>query len=250
VLPAVAVLGAGLAVAVLPRVAWLLLAVSAALLLALQGSPGGAIVLLVAVIPTAVLLFRHAGRSATPAIVPALALIGLAGAWPALAGRASTAWERMVLGAAGWLWLIVGGLLSGQMTYVRLSPAIPPPRIWMPSLHDTVDQVLHPLLYSGVLAPAVVWAAAALVLPAIGARGDRADGPSAWVARVALLLAWAVAIVLATAGVLAAVAPGLTIRSGPALLGTFSCALAACLGWPVGTRRAGVSGSDAGPGLA
>ncbi len=250
VLPAVAVLGAGLAVAVLPRLAWLLLALSAALLLVLQGSPGGAIILLVAVLPTAVLLFRHAGRSATPAVVPALALIGLAGAWPALAGRASTAWERIVLGAAGWLWLIVGGLLSGQMTYVRLSPATPQARVWMPSLHDTVHQVLHPLLFSGVLAPAVVWAAGALVLPVIRARGERAGGPGAWVAPVALLLAWAGAIVLASAGVLAVAAPGLTIRSGPALLGTFSCALAAGLGWPVGRRRAGVSSSDARAGLA
>jgi serine/threonine protein kinase len=249
VLPAVAVLVTGLAVAVLPRIAWLLLTVCAALLLVAQGSPGGAVVLLVAVIPTVVLLFRSPGRSALPAVVPALGLIGLAGVWPALAGRACTAWERVVLGAAGWLWLVVGGFLSGQMTYVRPSPPIPPPRIWMSSLPAAEHQVLHPLLYSGILAPGLVWAAAALILPVIG-RAGRAQRRSAWAARGALLLAWAGALVLLTAGVLAVAAPSATIRVGPALLGTFSAALAAGLGWPLVPRRPRVSGSDAGPGLA
>ena len=250
VLPAIAVLGTGLAVAVLPRVGWLLLTVAAALLLVAQGSSGGAIVLLVAVLPTVVLLFRHAGRSVFPAVVPALALIGLAGVWPALAGRAASAWERVILGAAGWLWLVVGGLLSGQMTYVRPSPAVPPPRIWMPSLHDAVHQVLHPLLYSGILAPALVWAAAALVLPGIGAGRDRVHGAWGWAASGALFLAWAGALTLLTAGVLGAAAPNVTLRSGPALLGTFSAALVAGLGSFLGRRRPGFSGSDLGPGLA
>lgn len=250
VLPAVAVLATGLAVAVLPRVAWLLLAVSGALLLVTQGSSGGAIVLLAAVIPTVVLLFRQPGRASLPAVVPALALVGLAGAWPALAGRASTAWERMVLGAAGWLWLVVGGFLSGQMTYVRPSPPIPPPRAWMPSLDGAVHQALHPLLYSGILAPALVWAAGALVLPVIARPIARGGSPRAWAARGCLLLAWAGAVVLLTAGVLAAVAPSVTIRSGPALLGTFTAALVAGLRWPRGLHRPRVGGSVAGPGLA
>jgi hypothetical protein len=136
------------------------------------------------------------------------------------------------------------------MTYVQRSPAIPPPRIWTSSLHDTVHQVLHPLLYSAVLAPAAVWAAGALVLPTIGARGDRAVGPWAWVPRVVLLMAWAGGIALATAGVLAAAAPGLALRSGPVLLGMLSCSVLAGLTWPAGLRRPSVSSSDAGPGLA
>lgn len=250
VLPAVAVLAAGLAVAVLPRVAWLLLTASAALLLVAQGSPGGSIVLLAVGIPPVLLLFRHPGRSALPAVVPALALIGLAGVWPALAGRAASAWERTVLGATGWLWLVVGGFLSGQLAYVRPSPRVPSPRIWMSSLDSAVHQVLHPLLYSGILAPALVWAAGALVLPIIAARVAAPGHPRAWAVRGALLLAWAGVLVLLTAGVLAVAAPSVTIGSGPALLGTFSTALVAGLPWLRGRPRPRVSSSDAGPGLA
>jgi hypothetical protein len=250
VLPAVAGLVAGLAVALLPRAAWLVLAISAALLLVEQGAAGGAIVLLVAVLPTCLLLFAHRGRWALPALAPPLALVGLGGLWPALAGRASSAWERMVLGAAGWLWLLVGGFLDGQGAYVRLPSGTPPPSTWMPSLSDTVHQVLHPLLYSGILAPALVWAAGALVLPLITTRRVPVDRPGAWVMQGMLLLAWAGALLLLTRGLLAAVAPGVTIRSGPALLGAFSCALAAGLNRPLGGRRIAAGGSDAGAGLA
>jgi len=235
---------------VLPRVAWLLLAAAAALLLVAQGSPGGAIVLLVAVIPPVVLLFRRPGRAALPAVVPALALIGLAGAWPALAGRATSAWERMILGAAGWLWLIVGGLLSGQMRYVSLSAPVPVPRVWMPSLDGAVHQALRPLIYSGILAPALVWAVGGLVLPIVATRAGAPSRPRAWAVRGAVLLAWAGALVLLTAGVLAVAAPSVTISSGPALLGTFSAALVAGLAWPRGGRRPRVRSSDTGPGLA
>jgi serine/threonine protein kinase len=250
VVPAVAVLAAGLAVALLPRTAWFVLAVSGALLLVEQGSPGGAIVLLVGVMPPAVLLFRHPGGWALPALTAPLALIGLGGLWPALAGRAASAWERMVLGAAGWLWLLIGGFLDGRGPYVRLPPGTASPRIWMPSLSGTVDQVLHPLLYSGILAPALVWAAGALVLPLVTARRLPAGQPGAWAMRGLLLLAWAGAVLLLTRGVLAAFAPSVTIRSGPAIFGAFSSALVAGVGWPLGRRLIAAAGSDGRTGLA
>jgi serine/threonine protein kinase len=250
VVPVLAVLVAGLAVAVLPRAAWLVLGISGALLLVAQGDPGGAVVLLVGILPPAVLLFRHPGGWALPALAAPLAVIGLGGLWPALAGRSSSAWERMVLGASGWLWLLIGGFLDGRGAYVSLPPGTASPRIWMPSLAATVHQVIHPLLYSGILAPALVWAAGALVLPLITVRRPPSGRPGAWVMQGVLLLAWAGALLLLTRGVLGAFAPSVTIRSGPAIFGAFSSALVAALGWPLGHRLIATPGSDRRTGLA
>ena len=237
VLPAMAVLLTGLVVAALPRAGWLgLCAVGAGLLLE-QGSAGGALVLTVAVVLTAASLLRAPTRWALPASVPALVLAGLGGAWPALAGRAGAAWQRLILGAAGWVWLVVGAFLTGQAGYLQLPSATPSPQIWMPSLYDTVHQVLSPLLSSGVLAPALVWGGGALVLPWITSRPLRGRQPGAWIARGVLLLAWATGLALLTHGLLATLAPGVRMRSGVVILGVFACAAAAGLPRPAALRR-------------
>jgi serine/threonine protein kinase len=238
VLPALVVLGAGLAVALLPRAAWLVLALAGAGLLVEQDSPGGAIVLLVAVVPVVILLRRSPTRWSPPAAVPALALLGLGGLWPALAGRASTAWERAVLGAAGWLWLVVGGFLTGQGAYLRLPSGTPAPRLWMPSLYDTVHQVLDPLLHSGILAPALIWAVGALVLPWIAAAPARRREPGAWLVRLGLVAGWAGAVALLTNGVLAVAAPGTRIPTAQAILGALACGAMGGLRCPATGRRA------------
>jgi hypothetical protein len=236
VLPALAVLGTALAVAALPRIGWFVLVVSGLGLLIEQDSPGGAIVLLVAVVPPVLLLLRRPARWALPAAVPALAAAGLGGLWPALAGRTSRAWERVILGAAGWLWLVVGGLLTGGVSYVRLGPGTPAPSVWMPSLYDTVHRVLDPLISSGILAPALVWGAGALVLPLISERPSGPAHDGGWIVRLGLLLGWAAAIALLTNGVLATLAPAVRMSAGETVLGAFACALVAGLSWP-GARR-------------
>jgi hypothetical protein len=238
VLPVLAVLAAGLAVAVLPRLGWLALVTIGAGLLIEQDSAGGALVLLLAVIPTVILLLRHPARWPLPATVPGLALLGLAGIWPALAGRAASAWERLILGAAGWLWLVVGAFLTGQAGYVRLPAQATPPRVWMPSLYDTVHELTHQLLSSGILVPGLAWGAGALVLPWINARVPRPRQPGDWVVRGALLLAWAATVALLTHGLLAAAAPRVKMESDEVILGVLACALIGGLPQPVVLRRA------------
>jgi hypothetical protein len=238
VVPVVAVLAAGLAVAVLPRLGWLALVMIGAGLLIEQDSAGGALVLLLAIAPTAILLLRHPVCWPLPATVPGLALLGLAGIWPALAGRASSAWERLVLGAAGWLWLVVGAFLTGQAGYVRLPAQATPPRVWMPSLPDTVHELTHQLLSSGILVPGLAWGAGALVLPWIAARVPRPREPGDWLVRGALVLAWAATVALLTHGLLAVAAPRVKMGSEEVILGVLACALIGGLPQPAVVRRA------------
>ena len=49
-----------------------------------------------------------------PALAPALGLIGLAGAFPGLAGTARSAWTRVGLAVTGLLWLLLAEALLGN----------------------------------------------------------------------------------------------------------------------------------------
>jgi hypothetical protein len=92
------------------------------------------------------------------ATAPALAAIGLAGAWPALAARAKTPYRRASLGAIGYVWLVVAD--AG----IRI-PGRVPAGLWMSSPFDTLHHMLIPIVTTGALAPALAFALAAVVLP-------------------------------------------------------------------------------------
>jgi serine/threonine protein kinase len=164
--PVIAVaLAAALVVVALPAAGWLASVLVAALWLALAGWHGAALAIGLAGLVPPILLPRHATTWPLPAGAPALGAIGLAGAWPAIAGRARGVWTRAVLGAAGWVWLALGSALSGVNLYLGPPPGSPPPAQWTRSPDVAMQQVLEPLLRSGALAPALVWAAAAAILP-------------------------------------------------------------------------------------
>jgi hypothetical protein len=216
--PVVAAVIAGLAVTALPRIGWVALTAAAGGTLAAQGRPGAMVVVVIAgLIPP--LLLRRAGTWPLGAIAPALGAIGLAGAWPAVAGRASSAWQRAALGATGWALLVAAQTLGHVNLYVRLPP-VPAPSVWMASLHQTTDHVLTPLATAGVLAPAVVWAFAAVVLP--------------WVTivrslpvKVVLVTTWAAATASATTTVLHAFHAGALVKADVAVLGALAAAVVA-----------------------
>jgi hypothetical protein len=162
--PALIALAAAALTLLFPRIGWLVLMIAIAIAAAVQGHPGLA-VLLAPVACMAVLLVPWRATSwPLPAAAPALGLIGLAGAWPAVAGLAGSLWRRAVLGAAGWVWVLVAGSITGRALYLDWVPSGAAPR-WDGSLSATLDQVIAPVIRSGVLAPAAVWAAAAVVLP-------------------------------------------------------------------------------------
>ena len=113
----------------------------------------------------------------------------------------------------------------------------PAPRDVDALAYDTVHRVLDPLLFSGLMAPALIWGVGAVILPWITSRLPRAQGPGSWLIRWALLLVWAGALVLLTNGVLVALDPAVRISPGGAVLGALACAFVAGLPWPGALQR-------------
>jgi hypothetical protein len=164
----------------------------------------------------------------------------LAGAWPALAGRASRVWTRAVLGAVGWLWTLVAGVLAGHGLYTRLPDGLP--TSWQKSLAATGDHVLPRLGTPGLLAPALVWATAAVLLPWVT--------PRRLVARVVLVTVWSAGVASATATTVRLGHSGVVLRPGVVVLGAIASwllTLGASL-IPLGDGRR--QSTDNAPGLA
>jgi hypothetical protein len=132
---------AALIVAILPRTGWLLCAAASIALLA-QDDSGTAVLVAAAVAAPPLLAWRAPFAWSLPAAAPLLGLATLAGAYPALAGRAGRALHRAALAAAGAWWLVLA--------------EAPRPHGW-----DSLESFAT----SGALVIAPVWALAAVVLP-------------------------------------------------------------------------------------
>ncbi len=211
--PAAAAVLAAVLVAALPRIGWLLIVPALALGAGMQARPGAAVLILTAGLTVVPLLPRDGAAWPLPAGAPALGLLGLAGAWPAIAARAGGPWRRAVLGGAGWIWLVLATPLYSAGLYLRRPPGMPGLDAWSGSLHQTVDLVLRPMLSSGALAAAPVWALASLTLPWL-VRGR------SLVVEIVLVTAWAATVVSATTTAIMLVAPGQSLLAqGPAVLG-------------------------------
>jgi eukaryotic-like serine/threonine-protein kinase len=237
--PALAGLLAGVATLLLPRLGWgvLTLALCAAAVSAHQA--GAALVLLIALLLPVALLPGRPTEWPLPAGAPALGLIGLGGAWPALAARAGSTWRRAALGALGWVWLLLAAPLAGSVLYLPHVPGVPPPAVWTGSLYETVHHLLPALVTTGVLAPALVWAAGAAVLPLlVTGRADALD-----TVRVVI---WAAVVASSTGVAIAAVHGSDPVGAAPrAAMGAVASAAIALA--PTGVRmwrRALRSGSS------
>jgi serine/threonine protein kinase len=191
--PAAASLAAGAVVLLLPRLGWLAMVATLLAWLAVK-APGIALLVAIAAAPVPLLMPRRGAAWSLPAAAPALGLVGLAGAWPALAGQARSWPARAALGALGGLWLVLAEaltsdrLLFGQPRDVLALPA------WDGSALDAARDALVPIWSGGTLAIAALWALFAALLPLL------VRGRSAALDLVATA-GWAAALAAATGAV-------------------------------------------------
>ena len=175
---------------VLPRAVWFGCVLAAIVWLLATSRPGAALLLFAAAAPL-VLLPRRSGLGwITAALAPALGAVGLAGAFPALAGQRTRLVERAALAALGYWWLILAAPLLGTRLWLGVPADMPTRAAWEGSLSSAATHVVGPSLGLGVLYGAAVWALAAVLLPwVVRGRGAVLDvvATSAW--SLALLLA-------------------------------------------------------------
>lgn len=185
--PPLAAAATAAAVAVLPRIGWLLAGLATPLLLALGPAPRPGAALLALVLAAAPpLALRADGRSwSLPALAPALGLLGLAGAYPALAGRAPRWSARLALGALGGWWVVLAEPLFSRALVFGPAPGTPDRPGFDGAPGIAAGDVIAAACGSGALLLALVWGAAALVAPwLVRGRSLAADivGAAAWAA--------------------------------------------------------------------
>jgi hypothetical protein len=183
----------------LPRAVWLACAVVLIGWQLFAGRPGVALLVFAALAPLAVL----PGERATPhlglrwlacALAPLLGVIGLAGAFPAIAGQASRWRDRAALAALGYWWLALAAPLLDQRLWLAAPVAGPIRATWEGSLGVTAAHVIAPTLVLGVALGALLWAAGSVVL--------------AWIVRGRSAVLDVIAVTIWSAGI-AAAAPAL-----------------------------------------
>ncbi|HZU39869.1 MAG TPA: serine/threonine-protein kinase [Solirubrobacteraceae bacterium] len=222
--PATLALVAGVAILLLPRLGWLLTAAAAVIALSAQGQAGIALLLGLSALAPLLVLPLAAGRWPLPALAPLLGLVGLAGAWPALAAQARGPWRRAALGALGWGWLVSAQALQGRELYVRLPAGLPLRSLWANSPYAATHDLLGALVPE-LAAGALVWAAAAAILPWLRAR--RSPGADALAVAV-----WTFGLAAGSELVLAILAPGTGVPASTLLAGAVAAAGGALLCGP------------------
>ena len=167
--PPPAAAAAALVVALLPRIGWLL---AAAGLCAWLVSPdadrqGTALVLAAAAAPIPFLLPRAGLLWSVPVLAPLLGTVALAPVFVGVAALAPTAWRRAGLAAAGFVWLAVGEVVTGESLLFGVPDGALPRGDWEGSISAAASDALGPLVSGPALAPAAVWAAFAVLLPLV-----------------------------------------------------------------------------------
>ncbi len=165
--PVAAAGATALGVALLPRVAWAIAAIALCVWFVAPGADrqGTAVVLAAAALPIPFLLLRGKLLWSVAVFAPLLGTIALAPLFIGMAALAPTAWRRAGLAAAGFLWLALGELITGRSLLFGVPEGARPRADWEGSISAAVSDALAPLLSGPALAPALVWAGFALLLP-------------------------------------------------------------------------------------
>jgi hypothetical protein len=154
---------AGLLTLLWSRLGFLISAAALAAWLALPaGRPGAALALSVLAIPPALLVGSGTALS-LPVASPLLGIAGIAPVYPALAGLAGRARDRLLLGASGYAWLAVAE--SGFDRKLLFGPERVAPPGWQQSAGETARHLLAPLLIEpGFWFGIALWSFGALAL--------------------------------------------------------------------------------------
>ena len=211
---------AGLLALLWPRLGFLLGAGGLAAWLATSAArPGAALVVALLTLPPA-LLVGSAAALPLPSASPLLGLFGAAPIYPALAGLATRARDRLLLGASGYFSLALAeAALDRKLLFG--SPDVPPPG-WQRSAGETTRHLLLPLLADpAFLFGVALWSLGALALGlVVRGRNPALDllGALLWVAALAAALrlqagAAAPAPALLAAAVLALIAAAIGWRA-------------------------------------
>jgi hypothetical protein len=160
---------AALAVALLPRIAWLVVAAGLCgwLVSPEADRQGTALILAAAAAPMPLLLPRAGLLWSVPILAPLLGAVAIGPVFVGIAALAPTPWRRAGLGAAGFLWLALGEVLTGKDLLFGIPDGTHPRVEWEGSISSAASDALGPLLSGPSLAPAVVWAAFAMLLPLV-----------------------------------------------------------------------------------
>jgi tRNA A-37 threonylcarbamoyl transferase component Bud32 len=135
-----------------------------ALLGALAGLPGLAIVIAALLAPAALMLHRPRDWF-LPVLAPLLGLIGAAPAFLAVAARQERAESRAALAGLAWLWTgLVGALLDRGIGVPIGSAAGESAAGWVNSGPTAIDQLLAPMLTPTAIAVGLTWIGGAVLL--------------------------------------------------------------------------------------
>jgi hypothetical protein len=157
---------AALATAIVPRIGWIMAVIGVCgwLVSPEADRQGTALMIAAAATPIPFLLPRAGHLWSVPVLAPLLGTIALGPAFIGIAALASTHARRAGLAAAGLWWLIVGEVLTGKVLLFGAPDGVLPRRNWESSISAAASDALQPLLTSPSLAPALAWAAGAVVL--------------------------------------------------------------------------------------
>jgi hypothetical protein len=167
--PLALALAAGLVVALLPRVGWACSALAVCVWLAAPGAdlPGTALVVAAAALAVPLLLPRAGPLWSLPALAPLLGTVALAPAYVGVAALAPTAARRAGLAAAGFLWLVLAEVMTGESLLFGVSDGTIPRTDWEGSVTGAASGALQPLATGPGLTPFLAWAAFATILPPV-----------------------------------------------------------------------------------
>ncbi len=149
----------------LPRALWIACAAAAVIWQVGSGRPGAALLLIAALAPLVALPRRAGPAWLAGALAPALGVIHLAGAFPAIAGQASRWRTRAALAGLGYWWLTLAEPLISRRLWLGAPPGTPARGVWEGSVSSAATHVVGPMLSPGVLLGAALWAAGAMSLP-------------------------------------------------------------------------------------